>query len=409
MESPLGARIRAARERTGMQSQELAARIGIDPSAMSNIESGKRAVKTRELVLIAEALSVSPLALLDEDSLPARMHVAARLDGKQSTIEGEAYSRLRALGEIHAVLADAGLPSANTLRDVPQFQHEWSWKAEAEQLADWATKHLGVEPTGVKRFNQFANAIEERLGVDVIVEKYPSDPLSGAAITARDFPLIFVNAQHPTPRALFTLAHECGHLLLSHDGSTAVDDTLAGSTQTERQANAFAAAFLMPADKVDHYIGEYGRGAESLARMLYDFQVSYESLIYRLHSLRRIDTDGKESLSAVGWQGLLRVIVGSELRERLEPEIFTQLISRLGKYPAERPPSLLAARCFTGYQRGVISVRPLAGLFKKDPDEFYDRMYDDDEKSAEVLERVEGTLPEEQVSDEELFAGIPVL
>ena len=139
-----------------------------------------------------------------------------------------------------------GFPSANTLRDVPQFQHEWSWKAEAEQLADWATKHLGVEPTGVKRFNQFADAIEERLGVDVIVEKYPSDPLSGAAITARDFPLIFVNAQHPTPRALFTLAHECGHLLLSHDGSTAVDDNLAGSTQAERQANAFAAAFLMP-------------------------------------------------------------------------------------------------------------------------------------------------------------------
>ena len=50
MESPLGARIRAARERTGMQSQELAVRIGIDPSAMSNIESGKRSLKTRELV-----------------------------------------------------------------------------------------------------------------------------------------------------------------------------------------------------------------------------------------------------------------------------------------------------------------------------------------------------------------------
>ena len=147
-----------------------------------------------------------------------------------------------------------GFPTANNLHEVPQVQHEWQLEGRSGQLAHWATRHLGVEPTGVKRFNQFAKAIEERLGVDVIVEKYPSDPLSGAAITARDFPLIFVNSQHPTPRALFTLAHECGHLLLGHDGSIAVDDNLAGSTQAERQANAFAAAFLMPADKVDQYI-----------------------------------------------------------------------------------------------------------------------------------------------------------
>ena len=43
-----------------MQSQELAARLGIDPSAMSNIERGRRSVKTQELMKIAEALSVSP-------------------------------------------------------------------------------------------------------------------------------------------------------------------------------------------------------------------------------------------------------------------------------------------------------------------------------------------------------------
>jgi hypothetical protein len=48
-------------------------------------------------------------------------------------------------------------------------------------------------------------------------------------------------------------------------------------------------------------------------------------------------------------------------------------------------------------------------LFRKDPDEFFDRMYDDDEKSAEVLERVEQVPPDERSSDEELFAGIPVL
>ena len=64
-----------------MQAQALAAAIGIDPSAMSNIERGKRAVKANELVSIARALRISPLAILEPDSLPARMPLAPRSEG----------------------------------------------------------------------------------------------------------------------------------------------------------------------------------------------------------------------------------------------------------------------------------------------------------------------------------------
>jgi Zn-dependent peptidase ImmA (M78 family)/transcriptional regulator with XRE-family HTH domain len=408
VESHLGTRIRTLRERAGIQSQELATRIGVDPSAMSNIESGKRAVKTGELVLIAEALSVSPLALLDEDSLPARVHVAARPDGEQPTVKGPAFARLQALSEIHDVLSESGLTNGNNLNEVPDFTHPWSWKAEAEQLATWATEYLQVDAAGMRRFASLADAIEKRLRVDVLVEKYLDDPLSGATIADRDFPLIFVNSQHPTPRALFTLAHECGHLLLNHGQVITVDDNLAGVTREERQANAFAAAFLMPAEKVDEYLARYGRGAESLAQMIYNFGVSFESLVYRLYNLRKIDTGSRDNLQAVGWQGLLHVIEGTGVREHLGAEISMQLISRLGQHPADRPPVWLADRCFSGFQRGVISVRPLAGLFNIDPDVFLDRVYEDDARSVEALERAEVAQPEEQVTDDDLFTGSPV-
>jgi Zn-dependent peptidase ImmA (M78 family)/DNA-binding XRE family transcriptional regulator len=409
MESALGARIRALREQAGMQSQELASRLGIDPSAMSNIERGRRSVKTGELMKIAEALSVSPLALLDEDSLPARMPVAPRRDGESSSIKGPAYSRLLAMSEIHAVLSDAGIATANNLREAPQAGHG-HWKAEADVLARWATGYLGVDCAGIERFTELAKAIEDRLRVDVLVEKYPDDPLSGAAITDRAFPLIFVNSQHPTPRALFTLAHELGHLLIGHNGSITVDDNFVGDTPTERQANAFAAEFLMPENKVDDYIRRYDRGPESLARMIYDFDVSFESLVFRLHNLRKIDAAGRDRLREVGWQGLLSVIERSDLQERLGPEISMRLISRLGRHPADRPPIWLASRCFAGYRQGVISVRPLAGLFNVDADFFLDRIQEHDEKSAEVLERVEEPPSDDQLSDDddELFAGSPV-
>jgi Zn-dependent peptidase ImmA (M78 family)/DNA-binding XRE family transcriptional regulator len=406
METALGARIRAYRERAGLQSQELAVRLGIDPSAMSNIESGKRSVKTSELAKIAAALSVSPLALLDDNSLPARLQVAARPDGVQSTVKGAAYSRLLAVSELHDLLSGAGIETSSDLAEIPEV-NQWAWKAAAEELAQWAIKRLDVQACGIKRFAALADAIEQRLRVDVLIEKYAGDPLSGATITSRDFPLIFVNSQHPTPRSLFTLAHELGHLLSGHDGMIAIDDNLAGTTPDERQANAFAAAFLMPADQVNEHIAAYGRGADSLARMIYDFGVSFESLIFRLHNLRKIDAAGRDSLHNVGWEGLLRVILGTDLRSHLGDEIITDLVTRQGRHPADRPPRWLTNRCFTGYQQGVISIRPLAGLLNVDPDDYLDRLHDD-ARSAKVLEMVEGPPAREQSSDDDLFAGSPV-
>ena len=72
-------------------------------------------------------------------------------------------------------------------------------------------------------------------------------------------PLIFVNATHALPRALFTLAHELGHLLAQHDSARiTLDRELSGSTAPERTANAFAASFLMPKQKVLDVIKERG-------------------------------------------------------------------------------------------------------------------------------------------------------
>jgi Zn-dependent peptidase ImmA (M78 family) len=389
-----------------MQSQELASRLGIDPSAMSNIERGRRSVKTQELTKIAEALSVSPLALLDEGSLPARMPVAPRCDGA-SSIKGAAYSRLLALSELHVVLSDAGLTTSNNLDAAPTL-NGGSWKIQAQDLAEWATDYLRVGAAQGDRFVKLAKAIENRLCVDVLVEKYVDDPLSGAAVTDRDFPLIFVNSQHSTPRSLFTLAHELGHLLIGHNGSIAVDDDFVGDSQAEKQANAFAAAFLMPESEVDQYIKKYDRGAESLARMVYDFGVSFESLIFRLHNLGKIDATGRDSLRDVGWQGLLSLIENSDLQDRLGPEISMRLISRLGRYPADRPPIWLVGRCFTAYRNGVVSVRPLAGLLHIDPEKLLDRIEARDERSTTVLENVEEPPYGDQPSDDELFAGSPV-
>lgn len=69
----MGERIQMIRAKVGMSIKELAERADLSPSAVSLIERGKREVKVRELTNIADSLGVSPLVILEPDSLLARL------------------------------------------------------------------------------------------------------------------------------------------------------------------------------------------------------------------------------------------------------------------------------------------------------------------------------------------------
>ncbi len=377
-----------------MKSQDLAWAIGIDPSAMSNIESGKRGVKTDELTLIAKALGVSPLAILDESSLVARMPVSHRVDtGAPGT--ASVLARLEALAELHEVLATDEVPAPAKLDDVPVIDVR-DWKESAEALAAWVDKTLGVTAQGDERFTALADAIEERLQVDVLIEDV-GDGTLGAAITDRSFPLVFVRASQPRPRALFTLAHELAHVLAGDGDTFTVDESLTAHTDRERFANAFAATYLMPADEVRR-LTEDGITAPNVARMLVRFGVSFESLVYRLHNLGYINYLSRNRLQSSGIRGLLADLDDQELARIL--------LARLGERGdvETRPPAWLAVRSLLGYRRGIVSARPLAGLLRQDPDDLLETLqasfpYED---AAALLQA--GT----EGSEEERYSGSPV-
>lgn len=396
MEAPaIGAQIRALRERAGIRSQDLARLVELDPSAMSNIERGKRAVKTDELTRIASALGVSAMAILEPDSLLARLPVAPRAE-PGSPVDSPAFLRLTALAELHEVLAEDDILPSPQLDKVPQIDDS-SWLRGAEQAAEWAREALGELAYGDERFWSLTKAIEERLGVDVLVQEYADDPLWGASITDRQFPFVFVNARQPTTRALFTLAHELAHVLASDGDVMTLDVDLSAHDNRERFANAFAATFLMPRDDVLGMVEEYGRTAEALARMMLYFGVSYESLIYRLHNLRLINAEGRDQLQARGWRS---VVIDAD------PEIKAALLTRLGARPVYKPPRWLTSRAAEGFARGVLSVRPLAGLLGVDPDDLLERISIMEKDARETME-TRFTEGAQDVTDEEAFSGTP--
>ena len=401
-DATIGARIRELRERAGLQSQELAAALGIDPSAISNIEKGKRAVKTTELAVIASTIGVSPLAILSPESPVSQLPVAARATDSEGSV-GTVVARLNALTDLHHLLLDSGCELANgsSLDEVPEVDIE-HWLASADRLAQWARESLLPPSDGAQpdRFTKLAEAIERNLGVDVMVEGFPAREVLGACITDRRWPFILVNRGQPITRALFTLAHELGHVL-SGEGkeSITLDVTLTQHTKEEMFANAFAASFLMPSSSVQELIDKFGVTSKALASMVSLFGVSFESLIYRLHNLGKISAATRDQLQSLGWPAVLQDL-GTEDRRRA--------LARQGMQPERRPPGLLTVRTHAAYEAGIVSVRPLASLLDVNPDELIDlyvRERDSQEAWSGNVTNETGVDPSS--SDEDRYSGVP--
>ena len=183
----LGARIKTLRD--GIESIELAKDAGIDPSVLSLIEDGKRPAKVGEIAKIAESLGISPLAILEPDSLLARLPVAAR--STTDALDKEMNVRLVALAELHHLLFCASIKPTISISDLPDIE-ELEWLDQSKKFANWAKDNLKYS-NGDDRFSNLVVSIENNLGIDIVVEPY--DDALGSAITDKEFPLILINSQ----------------------------------------------------------------------------------------------------------------------------------------------------------------------------------------------------------------------
>lgn len=97
-----GARIEGARERLGMSQRALARRAGLSQSTLSRIESGERAPKMGEMILVASALGCSVSEISEHSAVRDRVVCFARAEN------GSGMSGLR--GElVHLLELDAYL------------------------------------------------------------------------------------------------------------------------------------------------------------------------------------------------------------------------------------------------------------------------------------------------------------
>ena len=97
-------------------------------------------------------------------------------------------------------------------------------------------------------------------------------------------PTIVYNARESAVRKRFTIAHELGHHVLGHGQSPRdTDYPAAVADPRERDANAFAAELLMPADAIKAFI--HVRNIQTIEQLAWYFQVSTAAMTYRLRGL----------------------------------------------------------------------------------------------------------------------------
>ena len=148
----------------------------------------------------------------------------------------------------------------------------------------------------------------ERLGYKLW--RYPLGDTADLGFTVKkeNDTIIFTNTCSRLSREIFTLAHEIGHDVLHvNDGTSFIDDniTISGRStdEKEQEANYFAACLLMPADVVgkflDYELAEYGKSglfAMDIARIMSEFNVSFDMALNRLENLGKISPDEKVNL-----------------------------------------------------------------------------------------------------------------
>ena len=300
------ARLRLDRQLT---QDDLAAKARLSRVALGKIERGEVIPRARTLDALAKALAV-PVGDLVTPVRP--------LESVRFRAQARVHAREQILAEVSKWLdAYAGLEADLKERQPFRFEEATpkSRVGSPEKVARAARQaaRLGAE----EPVRDICRLLEEN-GVKLLLLETQRDSFFGLSVGARDGgPAVVVNTwdRISVERWIFTAAHELGHLLL-HPTEYQRDATELPA-EAEREADAFASEFLMPAAA---FVVEWDatRGHPLLMRVLKVkrlFRVSYKTVLYRLVESGREPSDLWRT-----FQRQHRDRFGKTLRKTDEPE-----------------------------------------------------------------------------------------
>jgi Zn-dependent peptidase ImmA (M78 family)/transcriptional regulator with XRE-family HTH domain len=335
-----------ARDSRGLTQAELADRISIVQGTLSKVETGQYVPSPEFVANLGQALSY-PASFFLQSGQPygfppfhfrKRKKLSAKTLGK---IVAEMNIRRM---HIKKLLISFQIKST---RFIPEIDLD-EFYGRSNQHPDIENVARAVREGWMLQSGPVPNMIEliETNGGVVIPCDFGTGLIDAMSQRIDGLPvLFFVNTVVPTDRLRHTLAHELGHMVLHTVG-------LKDDDEMEREADAFAGAFMLPASEIRSQLRRFD--LHHLANMKSYWKVSMASIAVRADRLRLITP----YQSKMFWIEMSKL--GYRKREPNEP-------------PAETPTALRRMVEFHQRQLGYSSA-DMAALLDILPIEF-DRLY----------------------------------
>lgn len=307
------AMLTTAREARYLSQSDLAKALGISQALIGKWEADLSSPNADQIAALSAVLDVqSELLFIDRARRLASMsdfyHRALSRARRKDVKAIHAKCRMIDI-QIDRLLDIADLPE-DRIPDIDPDNHA----GDVERIAAMARTAMGI---GAGPIPNLVEAIE-RCGAMVIDRQLEVHDVDALCRWVPEMPkLFFLNGAKPADRIRFSLAHELGHTVLhfgrDYDAKTAED-----------QADAFASAFLMPADDIRPDFRS-GIRITDLAAIKRKWRVSMQAATRRAYSLGIIDTNRYRSIciqmSRKGWRKAEPVSIDGE-----SPRAFTRLL-----------------------------------------------------------------------------------
>lgn len=288
----VGERVASARTAAGLTQAQLAARSGLERTALAKVERGQRQLTALELSQLAAALE-RPLDWFVFESAPAV--VSRRAELPLSPPSDRSLEDL-----LEDVTRNVELLTELDLLRPPGQPQTWPLPGSFEEAEETAG-HVR------RRANQATGPLKDLLGLaeqfgllSFVLEVEPAEA-DGAYVRLEDsWGVALVNGLRPSGRRRFTLAHELGHHLF--DDAYATDWSVGeDTTQPERIINAFAAYLLLPrVDAVRRWQELEGASSPRVAaiRLAVEYRMSWSALCSQLRNCGLLDQHLRDRLDS---------------------------------------------------------------------------------------------------------------
>src|SRR5258708_8866304 len=286
-------RFALARKRRGMKKRQLASQIGLTERSVSAYENGDQEPETSTLQRISTALGFPEAFFFGDDpEVPTPDIESFRSLSKMSSAQRDSALGAGAIAlllsewiEKKFELPETQIPDLGRERSTesgvstegrsrePESYPGQSSSQDTEAGAEMLRVHwrLGEQP-----IKNMITLLESK-GVRVFSLAIDAKEVDAFSMWSGGRPFMFLNTFKSAEHCRFDAAHELGHLVLHRHAQPQGPDL-------EREANAFASAFLMPRASVLAMPAHASTLSSLIKRKKY-WTVSVAALNYRLHAL----------------------------------------------------------------------------------------------------------------------------